>query len=286
MIEHAISPPNEAVEHFSKAASLLSNGRFEGFMDEWIQGRSVLKQNKPPPGASIAAPASWRDLNSTFECLFEWRIGGEVLQQVQGDFPWVQAESPNFLGARSDLAAFNSIARGDADTLVVAGSGAFPQTMFYLARHSGIKQLVGIDLDPERAFFASRLSERCGLSDRLSFKVKNAADFDYSGANITIIASLIEGKAAVVERIGETAPPGSLVCLRIPRGWGAAFYEQPREALTASGQLKELRRWFPAEDSLFETVASEVLPRKIKDGEYHEKQSNPLENAFFGGRFR
>lgn len=286
MIEQSISPPNRAVEHFSKAANLLSNGRFEAFMDEWIQGRSVLKQNQPPSGALVAAPASWRELNSTFECLFEWRMGGEVLQQAQGEFPWVQAESPNFLGARSDLAALNSIGKGDANTLVVAGSGAFPQTMFYLARHSGIKQLVGIDIDPERAFFASRLAERCGLSDRLSFKVKNAADFDYSGANITIIASLIEGKAAVVERIGETAAPGSLVCLRLPRGWGAAFYEQPREALAESGQLKALKRWVPAEDSLFETVASEVLPRTILKEECHEQQPNPLETAFFGGGFR
>lgn len=286
MIEQSISPPNQAVEHFSRAASLLSNGRFDGFMDEWIQGRAVLRQNKPPPGAVIAAPASWRELNSTFECLFEWRMGTEVLQQAHGEFPWVRAESPNFMGARSDLSAFNAVARGDVDTLVVAGSGAFPQTMFFLARHSAIKQLVGIDIDPERAFFASRLAKHCGLSDRLSFQVKNAADYDYAGADITIIASLIEGKAAVVKRICETTAPGSMVCLRLPRGWGSAFYEQPGESLATSGQLIVLKKWVPAEDALFETVASEILPRNMMNEECHEKQSNPLETAFFGGRFR
>lgn len=286
MIEHSISLPSRAGEHFSKAESLLSNGKFDAFMDEWIKGRSILKESGPPSGARVAAPAGWRELNSTFECLFEWRMGGEVMRQIPGEFPWIRAESPNFLGARSDLAAFNSVARGDVDTLVLAGSGAFPQTMFFLARHSAIKQLVGIDMDPERTFFASRLAEYCGLSERLSFQVKNAADFDYAAADITIVASLIEGKAAVVERICETAAPGSLVCLRIPRGWGTVFYEPTSQVFEAGNPLKVLKRWVPAEDSLFETVAAEVLPTKCNREESHEKQSNPLDTNFFSGRFR
>jgi hypothetical protein len=284
MIERTTSFPKEAVRYFTDAEALLSKGRFDDFMERWIQGRSVLKESAAPSTSRIAVPQQWRQLNEMFECLFELRMGTQVLRQGLAELPWVQADSPNFLGVRADLSAFHSLGRGEAHKLFLAGSGAFPQTLFFLARHSGIREFVGIDSDPERVYFATRLTDYCGLSERISFQVKNATEVDYAGADITIIASLLQGKDEVVDRVCKTAPSGSLLCLRIPRGWGAAFYEQKDVSLAQDTRLKVLRGWVPAEHALFETIGAEVLSlstdREIPD----DRQSNPLNTSFFEGR--
>jgi hypothetical protein len=244
---------------FNEAERNLGRGTFPEFIDAMIRGREQLKRTPFSDHAALALAGvfatRWRRLNETFESVFEWSRGIDLLLPTRGQGAWLDTSAPNFLGVKADLQALQRTGGHAAQELVVAGAGAFPQTLLYLHENTPIHRLVGIDRDPERAYLAKRLIRQCGVEQRIQLVVNDAAFFKYGSADVVIIASLVIGKHEVLGQVAATARPGTLVFLRVPFGWGHLFYEEMHVDGPDRTRFTWLESWKPAADALFQTHA-------------------------------
>ncbi|HYH63329.1 MAG TPA: nicotianamine synthase family protein [Urbifossiella sp.] len=252
-------PAVELIRHsFAAADAALGRGDYPAFFQAVIAAREGLKALPCPEGDVLPADttARWRGLNERFECLFEWASGLELLLDP-GRRTGLDTSGPNFLGAKADAALLGQLGGMAADELVFVGSGAFPQTLLYLCHATPIPVLHGVDFNPERAYFAQRLSRECGLDRRLRYTVSHGARFEYRQARVVIVASLVEDKLGVLEQIAATAESGTIVFLRSPAGWGRLLYEDvPTEARVS--RLRPQTSHRPAANSLFQTRVFKV----------------------------
>lgn len=118
--------------------------------------------------------------------------------------------------------------------IVFVGSGPMPLSAIILQQLSGMK-LVCLEMNVA-AYDASRfLMERLGLEDEIAVVLKDGAAFDYSDFRQVFVASLVQNKQDVLERIMETTTD-PLIAIRTAEGMKQIRYKAIDEAeLNAQG---------------------------------------------------
>jgi hypothetical protein len=108
--------------------------------------------------------------------------------------------------------------------VVMVGCGWRPVTMFYLHEATDAREIIGLDVVPDAVETSAALSRKLGY-DRISTTVCEGAEYDYAGADLVYIASMVHGKRDVIARILETAPEDVRLALWEPAVLGSLWLE-------------------------------------------------------------
>ena len=125
----------------------------------------------------IAAPVSYRDFASPASKAMFDRLDG--------------------LAAR--------VAKPDMQRIVMVGCGWRPVTMFHLHECTDAREVIGLDVISDAVKTAAALSTKFGYG-RIRIEHCDGVSFDYSGADLVYVASMVSPKTSVIDRILETAP--------------------------------------------------------------------------------
>lgn len=107
-------------------------------------------------------------------------------------------------------------------SVVVVGGGALPQTQVFLHRELGC-EVLSIDCHAESADLCRKVLRKTGLA-HLQVVNEDGGRFDYSGASMIVVATLVQNKARIASRVAETAPE-AFFAPRIPLGLHAMWRE-------------------------------------------------------------
>ncbi len=123
----------------------------------------------------------------------------------------------------SMLRRLTELDQADRTTVVFVGSGPMPLSPILL-HLLGRVEVICLEIDPA-AYRASRaLLERMELANKVRVLLVDGAAFDYSAYNQVFVASLVDNKAAVLERIRLTSP-APLAAVRTAAGIKQVMYE-------------------------------------------------------------
>jgi hypothetical protein len=89
---------------------------------------------------------------------------------------------------------------------------------------TAVPQIVGLDVIPEAVEMANALAAKLGYG-RMHAELCDGLDYDYGGAGIVYVASMVTPKAAVVSRIADTAPEHVRIILWEPYSLGRLWAE-------------------------------------------------------------
>lgn len=113
--------------------------------------------------------------------------------------------------------------------VVFVGSGPLPLSPILLHRIEGC-EVICLDMDVDACETSGLLLERAGISKGVRVVRANGADFDYSGCQRITVASLVQDKPAVLNRIARSAS-NPLVAIRTAVGMKQIMYESIDESL-------------------------------------------------------
>lgn len=114
--------------------------------------------------------------------------------------------------------------RGNANFPVVfVGSGPLPLSSIVLHQYGG-GEMICLEMNAEAYEASSLLLERAGLSNVVKVIKINGSEFDYSGYNRIVLASLVKNKPEVLQRIAQTSR-NPLVAVRTAEGMRQVMYE-------------------------------------------------------------
>ncbi|WP_224544207.1 class I SAM-dependent methyltransferase [Mesorhizobium sp. CA16] len=113
---------------------------------------------------------------------------------------------------------------------VMVGCGGRPFTMFRICDQTPVPEIVGLDIVPEAVETANILAAKLGYI-RMRAEFRNGRDYDYRGAQLVYIASMVSPKAAVVSRVADTAPPDLQLVLWEPYSLARLWSERAEETL-------------------------------------------------------
>jgi len=108
--------------------------------------------------------------------------------------------------------------------IVVAGCGALPATLLWMADHFPAADYVGIDFDDRCVATAARLADHLMLN-QVKFICMDAAEFDYSGVDFVFVANQVRPKQRVLERVAATIERAISVVVREPTSIGRLLAE-------------------------------------------------------------
>ncbi|MDF2836897.1 MAG: Nicotianamine synthase, partial [Paenibacillus sp.] len=107
--------------------------------------------------------------------------------------------------------------------IVFVGSGPLPLSPIVLNRFGG-NEIICLEMDSEAYEASCMLLERAGLSNGVKIIQVNGSEFDYSGCNRIFLASLVQNKTEVLNRIAQSSP-NPLVAIRTAEGIRQIMYE-------------------------------------------------------------
>ncbi len=164
----------------------------------------------------------------------------EYLQQQYNDYSLFQEKNPpkvplalsktqkindysQATGTFSDFEARVSGMQPDSKAVFI-GSGPQPNTVITYAKHAG--KVTGVDIDPGAVEKAKEVTSKHSLADKMEFVYQDGQDFDYHPFSHVTIASMVPNtqKLAIMQRISETAQPGTKVVIRSTGGLKQAMY--------------------------------------------------------------
>jgi len=137
------------------------------------------------------------------------------------------------------------VARPGMQRIVMVGCGWRPVTMFQLHESTDAREIVGLDVVPDAVETAAALASKLGY-DRVRTELCDGLSFDYSGADIVYVASMVSPKQDVITRILDTAPEDVRIVLWEPVSLGRLWVESgrpdrnPRLEITGRGPLLRL----------------------------------------------
>lgn len=168
--------------------------------------------------------------------------------------------TPNALGMFNRLAGLAAhVAKPDMRRIVMVGCGWRPVTMFHLHETTDAREVIGLDVVPDAVETAATLARKLGY-DRMRMELCDGVSFDYAGADLVYVASMVSPKRAVIARILETAPEDVRIVLWEPISLGRLWLESsepdrhPQLEITGRGPVVRLsqdvfaRRRRPAAD--------------------------------------
>lgn len=106
--------------------------------------------------------------------------------------------------------------------VVVVGGGALPQTQVFLHRELGC-DVLSVDYHAESVDLCRKVLRKTGLAHLQVFN-EDGSRFDYSGASMIVVATLVQDKARIASRVAETAPD-AFFAPRMPLGLHAMWRE-------------------------------------------------------------
>jgi hypothetical protein len=121
--------------------------------------------------------------------------------------------------------------------LVMVGSGPLPATLIHIAKCQPQIDLLGLDIDAQALQVARKLVDMLSL-DRIRLTQSDGLHHDYGDVQIVYVANLVSPKALILQRIAQTAAPGTLVVLRDPTPSGKDQAEAGIEDLDPRLQLE------------------------------------------------
>ncbi len=107
---------------------------------------------------------------------------------------------------------------------VLVGCGSLPVTMFNVYNRTEVPKIVGLDTRSSAIELTQRAFDKYGL-ERMTSVMCVGQEYDFSGANVIYVANMISPKKKVIDRIVETALPGSQIILRDPYSIGRLWAE-------------------------------------------------------------
>jgi len=113
---------------------------------------------------------------------------------------------------------------------VMVGCGGRPFTMFRIHDQTPVPEIVGLDIVPDAVETANILAAKLGYT-RCRAEFRNGRDYDYRGAQVVYIASMVSPKAAVVSRIADMAPADLQLVLWEPYSLARLWSERAEETL-------------------------------------------------------
>ena len=114
----------------------------------------------------------------------------------------------------------------------MVGCGWRPVTTFHMHDETSVPEVIGIEIVPDAAETATGLARKLGC-DRMQVELCDALDFDYGGAQVVYVASMVTPKAAVVSRILDTADNDVQIVLWEPVSLGRLWVESALRPLDA-----------------------------------------------------
>ncbi len=168
-------------------------------------------------GTEIVAPVSYRDIASPASRAMFDRLDG--------------------------LAAH--VAKPDMKRIVMVGCGWRPVTMFHLHECTDAREIIGLDVIPDAVEAASALATKFGYG-RIRIEHHDGVSFDYAGADLVYVASMVSPKTAVINRILETAPEHVRIVSWEPVALGRLWVESgeldrnPNIEITGRSEIRRL----------------------------------------------
>ncbi len=154
--------------------------------------------------------------------------------------------TPNAMGMLNRLADLAAhVAKPGMQRIVMVGCGWRPVTMFYLHETTDAREIIGLDVVPDAVDSAAALARKLGY-DRMRTELCDGASFDYAGADLVYVASMVSPKRAVIARILETAPEDVRIVLWEPISLGRLWLESsfpdqiPQLEITGRGPIVRL----------------------------------------------
>jgi hypothetical protein len=133
--------------------------------------------------------------------------------------------TPNALGMFTRLEALAAhVTRPGMRRIVMVGCGWRPVTMFYLHEATDAQEIIGLDVIPDAVETSATLARKLGYG-RMRTTLCDGASFDYAGADLVYVASMVSGKREVIARILETAPANVRLALWEPISLGRLWLE-------------------------------------------------------------
>ncbi|MDZ7865645.1 MAG: hypothetical protein U5N23_23060 [Acidovorax sp.] len=118
--------------------------------------------------------------------------------------------------------ASNNLSKIMSGAVVIVGGGALPQTQVFLHKQLGCK-VISVDCHAESAELCRKILKKTGFSHLEVFN-EDGCQFDYTGASMIVVATLVQKKAQISARVAETAPD-AFFAPRMPLGLHAMWRE-------------------------------------------------------------
>jgi hypothetical protein len=125
---------------------------------------------------------------------------------------------------------FDRVDFSGCSRVVMVGCGRRPFTMFHIHDKTAVRDIIGLDTRPEAVEGANALAAKLGY-DRMHAVLCDGCDYDFDGAQIVYIASMVAQKAAVVSRIADTAADDVEIVVREPCSLGLLWSESAERSL-------------------------------------------------------
>jgi len=106
---------------------------------------------------------------------------------------------------------------------MMIGSGSFPMTAILIHLKTG-SFVTCVDIDPRAVEVSRRLISKLGLSDRIDVVLSRAEDLEFNGNEIIWIASLVQGKDEIINKVSKVLVNG-VVVVRSADGLFCLLYE-------------------------------------------------------------
>ena len=113
---------------------------------------------------------------------------------------------------------------------VMVGCGPLPATLWHVCDQTSVPEILGLDVDPDAVHWGRRVVQAID-PNRMRLQCQAGEHAHFGKADIIYVANLISHKAEVLERIAQTARPGTQVVLRNPFSVGLLLAECGLEVL-------------------------------------------------------
>lgn len=113
---------------------------------------------------------------------------------------------------------------------VMIGCGQLPVTAIHVIERAGCANVICMDVVERAIDAAERLKAIFGWPSLHPVHC-DGKDFDFGAADVVYIANMVSPKAAVVDQVARTAPPGCQIVVREPYGLGQLWAELAETSL-------------------------------------------------------
>ncbi len=125
---------------------------------------------------------------------------------------------------------FDRLDLRDCQRVVMVGCGGRPFTMFRFHDQTSSAQIIGLDIVPEAVETANMLAAKLGYP-RIRAELCDGLDYDYGKAQVVYIANMVSPKAAIVERVADTASENVTIVIWDPCSLGRLWADKAEQAL-------------------------------------------------------
>lgn len=139
---------------------------------------------------------------------------------------------------------------GDCRTVIMAGGGAYPETLMHVLARLTAARAISLDANAHCLTLCDKFlrKARPELHTRMELVLADAREFSFHEADVVILANGLEHKQEVLWQVLRTCPPRASALVRVPLLLGELFYE----SVSAGGCTNDQRTSVLARTLLFD----------------------------------